>query len=56
MISAQTSCPSSWTVEYKGYLMAETLSQKWNTVYECVDKSLESIVGSTLLMVLCFIV
>ena len=46
MIPARTSCPSSWTVEYKGYLMAEKHDHKRNVVYECVDESPESIHGS----------
>ena len=45
MIPACTSCPSSWTVEYKGYLMTERHNHARN-VYECVDESPESIAGS----------
>ena len=46
MIPARTSCPSSWTIEYKGYLMAEHHTHKNNRVYECVDENPESIDGS----------
>ena len=39
MIPTKTQCPSTWTLEYSGYLMSEG---KWNdrsrTMYECVDK------------------
>ena len=45
MIPARISCPSSWTVEYKGYLMAEQLLQKRNAVYECVDMNPEAVDG-----------
>ena len=30
MIPARTSCPSSWTIEYKGYLMTEHYNTKHN--------------------------
>ena len=46
MIPARTSCPSSWTREYKGYLMAARHVHAKNTVYECVDEAPESIAGS----------
>ena len=47
MIPAKTSCPSSWTIEYKGYLMAHYPKHNKNTVYECVDENPESIPGSS---------
>ena len=47
MIPARTSCPSSWTIEYKGYLMAERHNHASNKVYECVDGNPESIDGSS---------
>ena len=47
MIPAKTSCPSSWTREYKGYLMTEDLHHKSNKVYECVDENPDSIDGSS---------
>ncbi|XP_019860029.1 PREDICTED: short-chain collagen C4-like [Amphimedon queenslandica] len=46
MIPARTSCPSLWTIEYKGYLMAERHNHASNKVYECVDENPESIDGS----------
>ena len=46
MIPARTSCPSSWTREYKGYLMADRHIHARNAVYECVDESAESVPGS----------
>ena len=46
MIPARTTCPSSWTREYYGYLMAEYHGHHRST-FECVDLSPESIPGST---------
>uniref|UniRef100_A0A1X7TC29 Uncharacterized protein n=1 Tax=Amphimedon queenslandica TaxID=400682 RepID=A0A1X7TC29_AMPQE len=46
MIPARTSCPSSWTIEYKGYLMTERHNHAYNKVYECVDEYPESVDGS----------
>ncbi|XP_003391819.1 PREDICTED: short-chain collagen C4-like, partial [Amphimedon queenslandica] len=46
MIPAKTRCPSSWTTEYKGYLMTNYYGYKSNKVYECVDENPESIDGS----------
>ena len=47
MIPAKTRCPSTWTLEYSGYLMSEG---KWNdrfrTMYECIDKNPDSVPGS----------
>ena len=43
LIPAKTSCPSSWTREYKGYLMTDRHNHKRNAVYECVDENPESI-------------
>ena len=45
MIPAKTSCPSGWTREYYGYLMSER-RVKSHTMYECVDRSMESIPDS----------
>ena len=36
MISARNVCPSGWTIEYNGYLMAENVGHK-RTEYVCVD-------------------
>ncbi len=45
MIPAKTSCPSGWTREYYGYLMAEH-KDRLRSTFECVDRSMESIPGS----------
>ena len=45
MLPAKTSCPTSWTTEYTGYLMTGHTNHK-RSMYECVDKSQESIPGS----------
>ena len=45
MIPAKTSCPRTWTREYYGYLMAAYKIHK-RSMYECVDKDMESIPGS----------
>ncbi len=47
MIPAKTECPTSSTMEHKGYLMTERVSHKRST-YECVDYNQESIPGSHL--------
>ena len=46
MIPAKLSCPTSWTEEYERYLMAERHNHARNAVYECVDKSGETVPGS----------
>ena len=45
MIPARLTCPSSWTREYHGYLMANHHSYH-RTLYECVDQSPQSVPGS----------
>ena len=45
MIPAKTQCPTDWTVEYVGYLMAEYYNHNSRTMYECVDKDPESVPG-----------
>ena len=45
MIPAKTSCPTSWTREYYGYLMSQHRNY-YPSRYECVDKDQESIPGS----------
>ena len=45
MIPARITCPSSWTLEYYGFLMAER-SGHYRTMFECVDRNPESISGS----------
>ena len=47
MIPAKLSCPSSWTEEYEGYLMAERYNHARNAVYERVDKNAETVPGSS---------
>ena len=46
MIPAKITCPTTWTREYQGYLMAERFSHNRNAVYECVDKDAKGIPGS----------
>ena len=46
MIPAQLTCPSSWTREYYGYLMANHV-QYHRSTFECVDQSPQSVPGST---------
>jgi len=45
MIPAKTHCPSTWTLEYSGYLRSEAI--RWRdhsrTMYECVDKNADSV-------------
>ena len=45
IIPARYSCPTTWTMEYYGYLMAEYKTHS-RTRYECVDKDMESFIGS----------
>ena len=50
MIPAKTRCPSSWTLEYSGYLMSaykgDSRNLHYHTMFECVDKNPDSIPGS----------
>ena len=46
MIPAQITCPSSWTQEYYGYLMAENCGFQ-HAMFECVDHSPQSVPGSS---------
>ena len=46
MIPAKTQCPTSWTLEYMGYLMTEHYTHNRN-MFACVDKDAESIPGGT---------
>ena len=47
MIPAKTQCPSTWTLEYSGYLMSAYLAgDRHPTMYECVDKNPDSVPGS----------
>ena len=45
MIPAKTQCPSTWTLEYSGYLMSDNRGHA-TTMYECVDKNPDSVPGS----------
>ena len=45
MIPARLTCPSSWTREYYGYLMAEYRGHH-RTMFECVDQSPQSVPSS----------
>ena len=41
MIPAKIRCPSTWTLEYSGYLMSTRRDRHYRTMFECVDKSPE---------------
>ncbi len=45
MIPAKTQCPPSWTLEYTGYLMSASNSQR-RSMFECIDKDPQSVPGS----------
>ena len=45
MIPAKTSCPTSWTREYYGFIMSEYRGRSAST-YECVDEDQESLPSS----------
>ena len=44
MIPAKTQCPTSWTLEYMGYLMTEYYNHH-RRMFACVDKDSESVPG-----------
>ncbi|CAB4016537.1 short-chain collagen C4-like isoform X3 [Paramuricea clavata] len=46
MIPARNTCPSGWTLEYKGYIMSEHHGHKGRTQYICVDGKAEATFGS----------
>ena len=46
MIPARLTCPSSWTREYYGYLMANWVGH-YRTMFECVDHSPQTVPGSS---------
>ena len=46
MIPGKTTCPTTWTREYYGYLMSEYHTHK-RSMYECVDRAMESLPGSS---------
>ena len=43
MVPAKFSCPSSWTIEYHGYLVAERYTHASNKAFECMDASPERV-------------
>ena len=45
MIPAKTRCPSTWTLEYSGYLMSGDHGHN-RAMYVCVDKNPDSVPGS----------
>ena len=45
MIPAKTRCPSNWTLEYDGYLVSERYSHVGRSMYQCLDKTPESVSG-----------
>ena len=45
MVPAKTSCPSSWTREYYGYLMTE-YDNFYRSSYNCLDNSLDVVAGT----------
>ena len=44
MLPAKTQCPSSWTLEYSGYLMTTSHGHR-RTMFECVDRNPEAVPG-----------
>ena len=46
MLPAKSECPSSWTREYYGYLVASHWSGNYRVQFECLDKDPESVPGS----------
>lgn len=46
MIPAMAACPSDWTLEYNGYLMAGAGGDKAASEYVCVDSKMEERQGS----------
>ena len=47
MLPAKTVCPSTWTLEYSGYLMSER-KYHYRSSFECLDKDPEYIAGSAI--------
>ena len=41
MIPSRTTCPSSWTREYRGYLMSASRTDSGRSSYICVDRAYE---------------
>ena len=47
MVPAKYTCPSGWTREYYGYLMAEYHTGHYRSQYTCVDTAFKSVTGSS---------
>ena len=47
MLPAKYTCPSGWTTEYYGYLMAEYYSHH-PSQFTCMDNSFKSVIGSAM--------
>ena len=45
MIPAKLTCPTNWTTEYTGYILANTFHNNGRYLYECIDKTPESVPG-----------
>ena len=45
MIPAKLTCPTNWTTEYTGYIMASHTCHKGRLLYECIDQAPESVPG-----------
>ena len=45
MIPAKLTCPTHWTTEYTGYLMAGHEGHNGRTFFECIDQQPESVPG-----------
>ena len=45
MIPAKASCPSNWTMEYYGYIMAERNTHR-RSMFDCVDAAVEGLPGT----------
>ena len=48
IIPAKATCSSSWTMEFYGYLMIESRGHNGRTMFECVDRDQESLLGDGL--------
>ena len=45
VIPAKLTCPTNWTTEYTGYLMAAHGGHRGRTLFECIDDQPESVPG-----------
>ena len=45
MIPAKLTCPTNWTTEYTGYLMAAYNHHNGRTLFECIDSTPQSVPG-----------